>query len=302
VFDKAYPFYSTLPEKIDGWVQKCEPETKIDLSKVNLLKTDESIKKPMKLIVNELASHLSNEIENEFIQWQKEKIQPFIDSRLDVLKQDIDARASEFIRAVEELRSQLASGQDSSLTKNAVSSLERLLSSAGKSNVDNYKWTNVIFGSGSRTVIRTVWGSTILASLFVTMGVFIPLLLPVIIAAVALAVATGEFKKAGGRIESKIKGETSKRFATELRDSSKDQAKHFASELVHQISKIRDVVDQGLCKEIQSIEDQVKSVLREKDQGQASVDKKVSELTLISQNLSELEGELDDLINQLSLI
>jgi hypothetical protein len=96
--------------------------------------------------------------------------------------------------------------------------------------------------------------------------------------------------------------ETSVKFSTELNKSRKDQAKYFAAELAHQLIKIRDVVDQGLAKEIQSIEDQVKSVLREKDQGQSSVDQKVRELAVISQQLSDLEGELDDLVNQLSLL
>ena len=302
VFDKAYIFYTKLPDKIESWVKEYEAQTRIDLSKLDILKINESIKTPVKNIVNELASYLSDKIEEEFIQWQKEEIQSFVDSRLTVLKQDIDARASEFIRAVEELRSQLASGQDSSLTKNAVSSLERLLSAAGKSNVDNYQWTNAIFGFGSRRVVSALWGSAGLAGLFTLLGVFIPILLPLIVAAVAIAAATGEFRKAGERIEAKIKEETSGRFSTELRKSSKEQARYFAAELAGQLIKIRDVVDQGLAKEIQSIEDQVKSVLREKDQGQSSVDQKVRELAVISQQLSDLEGELDDLVNQLSLL
>ena len=42
--------------------------------------------------------------------------------------------------------------------------------------------------------------------------------------------------------------------------------------------------------------------MKEKKKGEASVVQKIRELTEISQALTQLEGELDDLINQLTLI
>lgn len=302
VFDKTYLFYSDLPKKVEAWVNEYEPKNKIDFTRINPLKIKELVKAPVEAIVNELKEHLSNKLEDEFIPWQEKELQPFISSRTEDLKLDIDARASEFVRTVDELRSQLASGKSSTLTQETVSGLERLLLSVGASTSKNYEWTNGVLGLGSRKVSDALWASVFWGAGLAGVSLFFPPAAVILGLILIVGIVGGEIENAGARVEAKIKEETSKRFAEELKKSCREQANHVANEVRKKLLEIKKAVDQGLAKEIQGIEDQVKSVLAEKEKGQADVAQKVRELEAISGNLTKLDGELDDLINQLTLL
>jgi GTPase SAR1 family protein len=302
VFDKTYLFYGDLPKKVEAWVREYEPKNTIDFTKINPLKIKQLVKAPVEAIVNELKEHLSNKLEDEFIPWQEKELQPFISSRTEDLKLDIDARASEFIRTVDELRSQLAVGKSSTLTQETISGLERLLLSAGVSTANSYEWTRGVLGLGSRKVSDALWTSVFWGTTLVGISALFPPAALILGVVLLIGIVGGEIENAGARVEQKIKEETSKKFAEELRKSARVQADHVANEVCKKLLEIKQAVDQGLSKELKNIEDQVQSVLAEKEKGQASVAQKVRELGVISESLKKLEEELDDLINQLTLL
>ncbi|MFO5494635.1 MAG: hypothetical protein ACLBM6_19325, partial [Cuspidothrix sp.] len=56
-----------------------------------------------------------------------------------------------------------------------------------------------------------------------------------------------------------------------------------------------------LEKEIQSIRDQVNSVLEEKQKGQSNVDQKLQELENIEKQMNQLDSKLDEFIAKIAL-
>ena len=304
VSDKAYTFYNQLPLKVEEWVQEYEFKSQVNFAKLNPVQA----KSQLKPLIKELYDHLVSKLEDEFVSWQISEVSPFLSSRSEVLKQDIDARAAEFIREVDELRAQLASDSASTLTKQAVSGIVRLFNAAGQSSQVGGAWIAGVMGIGSRTAFKYVGGTALLYSVLLGAafaGVFLEAIIPVIGPMILLFTAAtlpNEVKRAKQNIEIKIKQTMSQKFSEEVRKSSKEQSIEFANGISKELTEIQDVVDQGLAKEIQSIRDQVKAVLEEKNKGQASVDQRIRELSIISDNLDKLNAELDDLINQLNFL
>ena len=74
-----------------------------------------------------------------------------------------------------------------------------------------------------------------------------------------------------------------------------------AEAVVTELSKIQDGVNQGLGREIQSVRDQVKSILSEKQKGQANVDQKLRALESLRKELDIIDGELDTLIAEVAI-
>ena len=192
VYDKAKIFFSELPKRIKEWLKDYELKSEIDLKKIDPLNLDESIIRQVKPIVHELSNYLGTMVEDAFIAWQPKEIQPFVSSRLETLKQDIDARASEFILQVDILKSQLSSGSSTPFIKESVSSLEKLLCSAGVPANGSFGWTKAIFGFGSKKVMGTVLNTVVLAivatAITIVIGSFVaaPILAfagPIIVAA-----------------------------------------------------------------------------------------------------------------------
>lgn len=79
------------------------------------------------------------------------------------------------------------------------------------------------------------------------------------------------------------------------------QSSEIADSLVEKLRDFQKTIDRGLEKEIQSIRDQVNSVLVEKEKGQANVDEKLNQLQKIEENMNTMETKLDDFISQVTL-
>ena len=283
IFDEGRIFFGELPPKVEGWVNKYEIKADlsfIDFLKANPFKLEKAVEAQITPIVKELSNHLAFCLETEFLNWKQSVLDEFLVSRMETLKQDIDARASEFIREADYLRAELSSG-DSSHAQQAVDHF-RLLGNAFSVSI----LKGSIAAGGVFSVIGFIFAS--------------PIALVVVPAIIAGAlIAKDEIKE---KIKKDLKTISINEFSSKLKSSVDKQADLVASEIINQLGTIKKTVDQGLTKEIQSIRDQVESVLKEKKKGEASVAQKVRELTEISQALTQLEGELDDLINQLALI
>jgi septin family protein len=99
----------------------------------------------------------------------------------------------------------------------------------------------------------------------------------------------------------KIKEAVTKEFINQLRTSSYQQANELSDAVVKQMEKIRQAVDQELGKEIQSIRDQVNSILAEKQKGQVNVEQKLGELASLRNHLDAIDNDLDELITQVAI-
>ena len=291
--DKANIFYDQLAEHIRTWIQEYEFNNQTNI--INPLKINDCVTET----IEELNEYLYDRIEDKFSFWQEKELQPFIISRLEVFQEDLVTKASDFIREVEQLRAQLANVEPSM----AVAKLERLFYSAEIPINYNLEWIKAAFVAPvtAGAVLGGIIGSSMLLGLSIT--IFTPISLVTILAATILIVgglAGGEFERAGKRIQDKIKEEASKQFPENIYNSREKQIEDFSTNINNQLIQIKDVVEQGLSKEIQGLKDQVISVLNDKKQGEEYVQQKLEEITTVSNDLNNLEGELDDLMSSLN--
>jgi len=282
VYDESFHFFKSLPSNVDKWINEYEITSEINFFALikNPLKLKESAETQLKPIIKELSDCIYLSVEGEFINWKKKNLDDFLISRVESLKQDIDARASEFIREADYLRSELSASSDG-YTEQALNHLGVVGKAFGFS-----LFGNSVIAGGVLGVFATVFAAPLMF-----------MVIPMVIRVVSSSKDDAKIK-----IKDTIKEIVIKEFSSILEKTAKGQADRVSRQVYKQLEGIRETVDQGLTKEIQSIKDQVESVLKEKKKGEASVAQKVRELAEISQRLRALEGELDDLINQLTLL
>jgi len=310
IYDDAYAFFSGLDSKIEVWIEECELESGIDLAKINPApwEIQKSVKSQVQTVLSEIEDYLTSKLEEEFSVWQK-KVLGYVDSRLITLKEDIDARASEFLREVDKIRSQISTGSASTHTQEAVSSIQRLFYASGVNSTQGASaWSGGVFAFARNTVLASVLGGTLIGSTVtilagfagIFLGPIIGLLIPII--AVAVALAGNELKTANERIENRFREEISKKFREELSNSINVQSKQVSESIVNSLKDIKNVIDRGLASEIKAIEQQIESVRKDREKGQAAVNEKVQQLDTISKELNQLKAEIDDFTNQLTLL
>ncbi len=288
ILDQGNGFYHQLAEQITPWIEEYQFKNQIKV--INPLRINEFVKEN----IEELVEYLKERIEAEFISWQKEQLQPFINERLEVLKEDLNTRASQFIREVEKLRAQLASVEPSI----AVANLERLFYSAGISTTYNIEWVKAVFGfTPIKVATSAVLGAIIGYSLLLGLTIIDPIVVVgILVASVITSFDPGEVEPVETKIQQRIKQNTSQQFSETISNSRAEQVERFATDIIKQLSKVTDVVDRGLVNEIQGLKDQVTSVIREKNKGEANVEEKVEQLKTASNELKNLEGKLDDIM------
>ncbi len=230
--------------------------------------------------------------------WQRE-LQPFLTSRLEDLTKDLDARASVFVSQVDELRV-LVSGtptSDISINVGKVSPLSRILAVAGGYLMGDFVSAGLGAVFGIKEMLVNLAQQIALAVVTVLLvGSVNPwILVPVMLSG---GLAHGLIKI--NATNDQVKKAFTQKYAEELRSSSYERSEEIANAVAEKLLKFQSTIDEGLAKEIQSVRDQVNSILAEKQKGQANVDQKIRELASISKELNATDSELDALINQVA--
>lgn len=289
-------FLNGLPEEIEKWIKDYEIKSEFE-RELNLI---EAFKKWTEKIGKEIKEYILSRTETRFITWQTKELSPLLQSRIKDLKLDLDARANDFIHKIEEIRAQLTlEGEPSKLNREQVFSINHILAYSGSFSINNLGWGEVATASSGEVLVALsgTAGATLIAA--VLTGPILTILLAIPIMLVGAFAITDLFSEG---IKSKIKDVISKEVCKNVRESIKEKPKQVAHEIIGKLGSVQQDVDQGFAKEIQSIRDQVNSILEEKQKGQANVEKKIRELLELSTELKTLEDELDDLITQLELV
>ena len=113
------------------------------------------------------------------------------------------------------------------------------------------------------------------------------------------AVIQGKLMEGG--LSNKIKEEVSKKFSEELSKSTADIVEKVGKGVSAELSKVKDILNDGLGAEIKNIRQQANNALVEKQKGQAEVDKRLKQLDILAQNVNSIDQELDDLISQVAM-
>lgn len=293
---KAQEFYVQLAEqKINEWINNYEIKEPIEFLKLQFLTTQ------IKRVVTEITEFFSEQIELELNSWQTEELEPMIKQKLDSLKFELDQKASNFLKDIDNLRLQIAPGSFSASTivdsEKKVSPLERILATAGGF---------VIGGVGSAAVGAVFGYQEMLKSIIPQIGLAIGALLlgftnPWVLIPVLMGggLVQGFFKMKS--TNNKVKEAVAKEYIKQIRSSNYEQSCQITDSVVEKLKDFQETIDQGLAKEIQSIRDQVNSILAEKQKGEANVEEKLAQLQLIEKNMNNMDVKLDEFITQVTL-
>ena len=301
VSDKARSFYRTLYDvkidqydsKIAKWVSEYKIKEPVTLQ--DALKLKGAIER----VIKELTEHISGQVEREFAAWQNSELEPFLSGRLEDLKRDIDTRASMFLSQLDDLRLQV-SGTFIPLQTNMgnMSPIERILAIAGGYLLGNFVTATIggVFGFKAMLVSLVQQIALATATILVVGAVNPWILVPVMVG--------GGFVDGLIRVNStneQIKKAFAQKYAEHLRQSNADRSAEIANAVAEKLSQLQNAVDMGLAKEIQSVRDQVNSILVEKQKGQANVDQKLRQLDALARSVNALDSDLDALIAQVAM-
>jgi predicted GTPase len=296
VTDKTKDFCRELAPQIKIIAQEYKLENEI-----KLLFADP--RPSIEAAVKEITDFLVNQIEGGFLSWQKSEIEPFLSARMEYIKNSLDAEATEFIQGIDNLRLEVSGVSVATINISQgdvgvrdVSAMERVLSAAGGF---------LVGGLGSATIGATFGYQEMLKSLMPQLAIVIagylflgfnPItLVPMLIAALI------QGKLMEGGIANKIKEEVGKKFSEQLGNTTVDIIDKVGSSVSIELGKVKSIVDEGLGTEIESIRLQVNNVLVEKRKGQSEVDKRIEQLDVLSQQVNQIDRELDDLITQVAI-
>ena len=293
---KVRTFYNDVADKIDQWVEEYEIKEPINLFSPDIIKMQPALER----VINELTSYLSNRVEGEFTNWQRQELQMFLESRLEALMRELDERAQAFVSQVDKVRLEVIAGNstatsDVELEEAKISPLERILAATSGFFLMDFVSGGIGAVFGYKEMLKSLIPQIALIALahaFVGFNPFI--LIPTIIA--------GGFIQGLIKIETtndKIKKDVGNRYKHQI--SLLGQSDEIANVVAAKLNEIKTALDEGLGKEIQSIRDQVESIFAEKQKGQANVEYQLRQLESISQEISAIDSKLDAFITNVAL-
>lgn len=293
---KSQEFYVRLADvKINEWIENYQIKEPIEFFKFEFLT------KQIERVVTEITEFFSQQIESEIETWQTQELEPLIKQRLESLMLELDSKAADFLKNIDDLRLKIAPGSFDASTvvesERKVSPIERIFATAGGL---------VIGGVGSAAVGAVFGYQEMLKSLIPQIGlaigaillgltnpwIFIPLLM-----GGGLVQGIWKMKSTNDKVKQTVASE----YVKQLRKSNYEQSCQIADSTVKTLSEFKDKIDQGLKKEIQSIRDQVDSVLSEKQKGEANVEEKLKQLEVIENNMNKMDVKLDEFITSVTL-
>lgn len=293
---KAQEFYVELADqKINEWIENYEIQQPIQFLKLQWFTNQ------IEEVVTEITEFLSKQIESEFSSWQSEQLEPIIKQRLDSLIFEIDQKAAEFVENVDSIRLQIAPNSFNTSTvadsEKKVSPLERVLATAGGVIIGAYGGAIVGAVFGYQEMLKSIIPQIGLAVGAILLGftnpfVFIPILM-------GGGLVQGIFKMKS--TNNKVKQTIAQKYIEQVRNSNYEQSCQIADSVVEKLRNFQATIDKGLEKEIQSIRDQVNSVLTEKEKGEANVQEKLRKLQLIENNMNNTDINLDKFITEVTL-
>jgi len=290
---EACSFYRSLPEKVDEWVKALETK-----STVNFV-SFEGTKSQAERLVKEVIASLGSKVESEFLGWQHEILQPLVTGRLAGLMQELDERATSFVDKIDTLRLEVSGSTISvdGVGPKRVGAVERVLSAAGGFFIGGFGSAGLGAVFGYQEMAKSIVPQMGLAILTIVLVGLNPLVLIPVMAGGGFIQGLWSAKSTN----TKIKEEVGKRYATSIRDLAPQRGNDVAEAVVKELSKIQDGVNQGLGREIQSVRDQVNSILAEKQKGQANVDQKLREIESLRRELDVIDSEVDALIAEVAI-
>ncbi|MFO5528537.1 MAG: hypothetical protein ACLBM1_12035, partial [Cuspidothrix sp.] len=252
-------------------------------------------------VVTEITEYFTQQIESELGDWQNKQLEPIIKQKLESLMFELDTKATDFIKNVDNLRLQIAPDSFDTSTifdpEKKVSAVERIIATAGGFVIGGLGSAAVGAVFGYQEMLKSILPQLGLAIGAIILGFTSPWVLIPLLMGGGLVQGILKMKATNDQVKQTI----AKEYIKQIRSSNYEQSNKIADSVVEKLRDFQNKIDQGLEKEIQSIRDQVNSVLEEKQKGQSNVDQKLQELENIEKQMNQLDSKLDEFIAKIAL-
>ena len=210
---EAWAFYVGLEGNVPAWIKDYEVKTPFNLFSADFF----SPKGGVERVVMEVTNHLSALIEQESSDWQRETMQPFLTSRCEDLKNELDTLARQFLSDTEAIKLEILGLARPDVTGDIdagnISPLERILSAAGSIWLMDPVGAGVGYAFGFKAMI----GNLALQVGFLIAGVVIGITNPVALFAMMFAGGGLAALFRAVKTNDDIKKKVGERFAEKIR-------------------------------------------------------------------------------------
>ncbi len=226
---------------------------------------------------------------------------PLLETQVKALINDIGPRADVLLSEIDQLRAETISpgteirADATSVPMTSPSVTERVIAGIG----------GLLFLDVGSEVLGGAFGysgllRSILPQSAIVIAGFALGLGPIVIIAASLLGAGFQAKNRIREANEKIKERFASHASEEMAKSRVDQAKVISADALAQMATIRDAIDRELAVQIASVKEQFDVARAEHQKGQQSVDAKLAALAAQRQNLDEIEGPLDDILQKIT--
>jgi hypothetical protein len=256
------------------------------------------VKEKAEAAAAEIATITSRGIEQRIAQWVAQSLNPVLEAELQAVAESMNAKIGSFEAGVERLRVDLT-GLDVVIGQaQEEPPMTRLLSGVGGFIFGGVAGGLVGARLGPREALRTI----IPTVLIYTAWLFTPFGLPTLVGALVVQ-ALFQGKMGLGRVETKIKEAVGKEMAQQMRLKSHELASAAAENFAQEaLAPIEAAVSEGLASRLAELSRQVESAGATRDQGEAEVQRRRTELTEVTEELNKAEDDLSDLIDEVALL
>ena len=305
IAQEARKFYTNITDENSGeydnkiyrWVREYEIKQPVKYLSKDILPWEMSA--AIERVAKELVECISSQLEKEMTAWQKAKLQPFLSQQLEDLAADLNVRGEAFLAQVDQLWIQVSGvcHLEANLNFDRISPLSRILAAAGGYLLGDWISAGIGATLGLKEMLVNFMQQIALATVAVLLVGFNPIVLVPVMLSGGLVHALINVNATNEQIEKAI----AQKYTLHLRSSISERADEIADAISDRLMQLQIAVDRGLAKEIESVQEQVNSIVAEKQLGQSNVEQKLYQLAALTRSLDAIDRDLDDLINQVAL-
>lgn len=266
---------------VPAWIEEFTPATSLGAI---------PSKEKTEQVMSELSDYLKKKLSEAQADWQKNVLQPEIEDEARAIFSGAEKDLSLIHKEIDAIDVELT-GRD--YNKREIPFWQRVAGAAGGFAIGGI---GLAFSAGVNGIGKEFATSAAFhfGSLFILnlLGLFNPITL----IAVVLANLIGNFMAGANRAMEALKSRVRDEVVKNMTDKAEEQAKELADGIEKNLNEIADQIIDSISKEITDVDEQVKAVIREMQQGQMAVDARKEELAECEKKIHDLNGRLDTLI------
>lgn len=274
-----------VADQLPVWAAQAENERQVNMLKVF------SLDDQLKAVAAEIVACLTTRMEQETANWQETQLRPIMANQLAEFVEVAESRVEQFLEALEGIRFELTGIEQADfLGGQRVGATERILSGLGGL---------VIGGAGAAIEGATGGYEGMLRSLIPQVAlaagaIWVLHLNPITVVPALIGLGVFRSLRKGDALTDKVKQEVGLQMARMLASNLPQIAGQMADVLKTQADAQIEAIGEHLDREIDSIRQQVESVLRAKEAGDEDVSAQINRLNSVESQLQSIDARLDD--------